>query len=119
MHLGHLIPAYLKLNDAFCLVRNELKAQLDELHVHPIQTLDRVLLVNTMVIPRLLYRTEWLPLSVPQLQDLSVLTERFVLGVTGLPPLFAKKALYTHCRHGLGLSHVPTLHPIRVLDSLH
>ena len=41
MHLGHPIPAYLRLSDAFCLVRNELKAQLDELHAHPIQTLDR------------------------------------------------------------------------------
>ena len=119
MHLGHLIPAYLNLNDAFCLVRNELKAQLDELHEHPIQTLDRVHLVNTMVVPRLLFRTECLPLSVPQLQGLSALTERFVLGVTGLPPLVAKKTLYTHRRHGPGLSHVPTPHPTRVLDSLH
>ena len=119
MQLGHPIPAYLKLNDAFCLVRNELKAQLDELHAHPIQTLDRVLLVNTMVVPRLLFRTECLPLSVPQLQELSALTERFVSGVTGLPALVAKKTLYTHRRHGLGLSHVPTLHPTRVLDSLH
>ena len=119
MHLGHPIPAYLKLNDAFCLVCNELKAQLDELHAHPIQTLNRVLLVNTMVVPRLLFRTECLPLSVPQLQELSALTERFVLGVTGLPPLVAKRTLYTHRRHGLGLSHVPTLHPTRVPDSLH
>ena len=119
MHLGHSIPAYLRLSDAFCLVRNELKAQLDELHAHPIQTLNRVLLVNTMVVPRLLFRTECLPLSVPQLQEMSALIERFVLRVTGLPALVAKKTLSIHHKHGLGLSHVPTLHPTRVLDSLH
>ena len=105
MYLGHPIPAYLKYNDAFCLVRNELKAQLDELHAHPIQTLDRVLLVNTMVVPCLLFRTECLHLSVPQLQELSALTELFVLRVTGLTPLVAKKTLYTHRRHGLDSLH--------------
>ena len=109
MHLGHPIPAYLKLSDAFCLVCNELKAQLDDLHAQPIQTLDRVLLANTMVVPRLLFRTECLLLSVPQLRELSALIERFVFGVTGLPPLVAKKTLYTHRRHGLGLCHVPPL----------
>ena len=88
------------------------------MHAHPIQTLDRVLSVNSMVVPRLLFRTECLLLSLPQLQELSALTERFVLGVTGLPPLVAKKTLYTHRRHRLGLSHVPTLQLTRVLDSL-
>ena len=118
MHLGHRIPAYFILSDAFCLVRNELKAQLDELHAHPIQTLNRVLLVNTMVVPRLLFCTECMPLSVPQLQELSALIERFVLGITGLPPLVAKETLYTHRKHGFVLSHVPTLHLTQELDFL-
>ena len=98
---------------------HELRAQLQELHAHPIQTLDRILLVDTMVVPRLLYRTECLPLSDCQLSDINDCLQRFVLGIAGLPPLVARKTLHTHRRHGFGLAHFPTLHPTRVLDSLH
>ena len=119
MHLGHPPPACFDLTSAFDLVRAELSAQSAEFHAQPIQVLDRVLSVNTMILPRLLYRTECLPLSPAQLIDLSSVIERFVLGVTGLPPLVTKKTLYTHRRHGLGLSYFPVLHPTRVLDALH
>ena len=119
MHLGHPLPAFLDIKAAYRLIMHELRAQLQERHAHPIQTLDRILLVNTMVGPRLLYRTECLPLSNCQLSDINDCLQRFVLGVAGLPPLVARKTLHTHRRHGLGLAHFPTLHPTRVLGSLH
>ena len=119
MHLGHPLPACFDLRSAFDLIGAELSAQIAELHAQPIQVLDRVLLVNTMILPRLLYRTECLPLSLEQSLDVSSVVERFVLGVTGVPPLVTKKTLYTHRRHGLGLSYFPVLHPTRVLDALH
>ena len=93
MHLGHPVPACFDLRSAFDLVRAELSAQIAEFHAQPIQVLDRVLLVDTMILPRLLYRTECLPLSPAQLIDLSSVVERFVLGVTILPPLVTKKTL--------------------------
>ena len=83
------------------------------------QTLDRVLLVNTMVLPRLLYRCECYPLTSTQLQELSSTPERFVFAVSGLPSLVAKKTLYTHRPRGLGLGCLLVLYPTRVLDSLH
>ena len=96
MHLGHPLSACFDSRSAFDLVRAELSAQIAELHAQPIQVLDRVHLVNTMIPPRLLYRTECLPLSAAQLNNLSSIVERFVLGVTCLPPLVTKKTLYTH-----------------------
>ena len=36
------------------------------LNAHPIQTLDKVTLVNTVVLPRLLYRSESFPLTPPK-----------------------------------------------------
>ena len=72
-----------------------------------------------MVLPRLLYRTECLPLTPDHTLALAKVMERFVLGVLGLPTLVAKKTLYTHCSHGLGLGFFPVLHPTRVLDVLH
>ena len=119
MHLSHPLPACFDLRSALDLIRAELSAQIAELHAQPIQVLDRVRLINTMVLPRLDYRTECLPLSREQLLDLSSVVERFVLGVTGLPPLVTKKTFYTHRRHGLGLSFYPVLYPTRVLDALH
>ena len=119
MHLGHPPPALLDIKAADRLILHELRAQLQELHAHPIQTVDRILFVNTMVVLRLLYRTECLPLSDCQLSNINYCLQRFVLRVAGLPPLVARKTLHTHRRHGLGLAHFPTLHPTRVLDSLH
>ena len=72
-----------------------------------------------MVLPRLLYRTECIPLRASQLLSITSLLERFIFGVMGLPSLVAKKTLYTHRSRGLGLGYFPVLHPTRVLDSLH
>ena len=52
----------------------------------------------------------------PQLQEPSTLVECFVLEV--IPPPGRKKNTYAHHNHGLGLSHLPTLLPTRVLDFL-
>ena len=97
----------------------ELRAQLNELHSQPMQLIDRILLVNTMVLPRLLYRTQCIPLHPSQLLSITSLLERFVFGVLGLPSLVARKTLYTHRSRGLGLGYFPVLHPTRILDSLH
>ena len=119
MHLGHPLSASLRLSPAVRIVTEELKVQRSELHKHPIQALDRVLVVNTLVLPKLLYKTECLPLSAAELRQLTSLLERFVLGVMGLPTLIATKALYTHRSKGLGMGYFPVLHPTRHLDSLH
>ena len=119
LHLGHPLSASLRLSPAVRIVEDELRSQLNELHVHPIQALDRVHVVNTLVIPRLLYRTECLPLSATELHRLTSLLERFVLGVMGLPTLIATKTLYTHRSKGMGMGYIPVLHPTRLLDSLH
>ena len=37
----------------------------------------------------------------------------------GLPSVVARKTLYTHRSHGLGMGYFPVLHPTRVLDTLH
>ena len=118
MHLGHPLPARVHIPHAITVITSELKAPLNELHSHPIQVLDRVLLVNSMVLPRLLYRTECLPLTAEQTTQLGVVVERFVFGVVGLPMVMAKKTLYTHCSRGLGMGYFPVLHPTRVLDLL-
>ena len=58
MHLGHPLPADLHQKAGYKLIADELLSQLADLSAHPIQTLERVLLVNTVVLPRLLYRCE-------------------------------------------------------------
>ena len=77
-----------------------------------------MLLLNTMVIPRLLYRSECLPLSKTQTTCFAKIMQHFVFRVLGLPLVVATKTLYTHRSHGLGLGHLPTLQPTRVLDTL-
>ena len=64
LHLGHPIPAHFHVQAAFRLIENELLSQLADLNAHPSQTLDRVLLVNTVVLyllnSVLLYRLKYL-----------------------------------------------------------
>ena len=60
-----------------------------------------------------------MPLTVTQLHSLNSLIEKFIFGVLGLPSVVARKTLYTHKSHGLGMGYFPVLHPTRVLDTLH
>ena len=119
MHLGHPIPAQLQVPIAVKVLQAELRSQLNELHQQPIQILDRVLLLNTMVPPRLLYRTECLPLSEVQTTCFAKLMENVVFRILGLPLVVATKTLNTHCSHGPGLGHSPPLNATRILDKLH
>ena len=119
MHLGHPLPARFNQQQGFRVIADELRAQLADLNAHPIQTLDRVTLINTVVPPRLLYRCESFPLTPPKINEMSQAMERFVFGVSGLPSLVAQKTLYTHRSRGLGMRSLRVLYPTRVLDSLH
>ena len=117
MHLGHPLTTQLRVDTAVSLILRELRAQLNELHSQLIQVIDRILLINTMVLPRLLYRTKCLPLTTDQLYAFTSSLETFVLSVLGLPSLVAKKTLYTHRSHGLGMGYFHVLHQTRVLDT--
>ena len=117
LYVGHPIPARLSIPTALGTLQDELS--LNELHQQPIQLLGRVLLINTMVLLRLLYRTQYLPLTDTQLVSFAKIMERFVFGVLGMPTVIELETLCTHRTHGLGFSYFPTLHPTRVLDVLH
>ena len=119
MHLGHPLPACFHQKAGYKLIADELLSKLADLSAQPIQTLDKVLLVNTVVLPRLLYRCECFLLLSTQLRELSNALERCVFAVSGLPSLVAKKTLYTHRTLGLGLGSLAVLYPTCVLDSLH
>ena len=119
LHLGHPLPAHFDLRRGFWIIADELLGQLADLNSQPIQTLNRVLLANTVIIHRVLYRSECFPVDSVQLCELSNAIERFVLGVAGIPSPVAKKTLYTHRSHGLGVRSLAVLQPTRVLDSLH
>ena len=75
MHLGHPLAPRLCVDRALSIVLEGLRSQLTELHSQPIQVLDSVLFVNTIVLRRLLYRTERIPLTVTQLHSLNSLIE--------------------------------------------
>ena len=93
-----------------CLERDKSRAR---------ASIDRLLVANTLILSRLLYRCECLPLAAPKIKQMVQAIERYVLGVTGLPSVLAQKTLYTHHTHGLGLRYLAVLEPTRVLDSLH
>ena len=68
MHLGHRLPACILQKAGYKLIADELLSQLADLSAHPIQTLVRVLLVNTVILPGLLYRCECFLLLSTQLR---------------------------------------------------
>ena len=118
MHLRHPLPAYMARKTGYTIIANELLNHLAHLDAHPIQTLDSVLVVNTTVLPGLLYRCKCYILTGAQLQGLSAALQRFVFAVSGLPSLVAKKTQYTHYCRGGGLGCLLFVYPTRVLDSL-
>ena len=62
-HLGYPLPAHLSHSQGYRIVVDELRAQIANLNAHPIQTLDSVTVVNTVVLPRLHYLCEGLLLT--------------------------------------------------------
>ena len=119
MHLGHAIPARLKVDSAVVVLLGELRLQLNELHQQPFQGLDRVLFLNYMVLLRLLYSTECLPLTEELTKSFAKSVKTFFVGVLGLLLVIAQKTLYSHVSHRLGLGYFSVLHPTHVLDVLH
>ena len=119
MHLGHPITRGLKQATAYDVLLSEVKEQLGEPNAHPIPTLDRVAILSTMVIPRLLYRAECLPLTMEPLQRLNALMKSFVLAVNGLPPGVADKKIYSHRKIGLGVPYLPVVQRTGALDVTH
>ena len=119
MHLGHPITRGLQQTTAYDVLLHEVKEQLSELNAHPIPTLDRVAILSTMVVPRVLYRAKCMPLTTEQLQPLNALMKSFVLAVKGLPAHVADKTIYNHRKTGPGFRYLPVVQPIRALDVIH
>ena len=61
MHLGHPLPARFNQHQAFRVIADEPRTLLPDLNAHPVQTLDRVTLIYTVVLPGVLYRCESFP----------------------------------------------------------
>ena len=87
MHLGPPITRSLQQATAYDVLLSAVKQQISELNAHPIPTLDRVAIISTMVIPRVLYRAEGMPLTTEQLQRLNALMKSFVAVVKYLTPI--------------------------------
>ena len=122
MHPGHPITRGLQQSAAYDVLLHEVKEQLGELNAYHIPTLDRVAILSTMVVPRVLYRAEWLPLTTEQLQRLNALMKSFVLVVKGLPPPpphVADKTLYSHRKIGQAVPYPTVVQPTRALDDIH
>jgi ribonuclease HI len=118
LHLGHPVTADLHPNSIFMHVRKELETILIPLHGHPLPSLHRITIANSLVIPLLLYRLECTPPSDTHLKVLNTRIVDFVLSVTGLPLILSPKTLFTKSPRGMGLHHLPTLQPTRVLDGI-
>ena len=116
-HLGHPVVASFRAQDAYLLVIRSIETAVVHFHNQPIPFPQRVLLVNLLLVPRVLYLSECLPPWQQGLQKLSTLMCDFVQGVKGLPKALVSKTLFS--KQGIGLAHVPTLLPIRVLDVVH
>ena len=98
MHLSHPIPKQFAVGHAFQLVYRELQTHLAKLNALPSQSLDRILVANTLVLPCLLYRCECLPLAALQIKQMVQAIERYVLGVVDYPQ-YSHRKHYTHITH--------------------
>ena len=119
MPLGHPITRGLEQPTAYDVLLSEVKEQLSELNTHPVCTLDRVAILSTMVIPSVLYRAEFLPLTIEQVERLTAWMKFFVLAVKGLPPHVADKTIYSHRKIGLVVPYLPVVQPTPALYVIH
>lgn len=116
-HLGHPIDTSYRPQDAYMQVLRAVEQAVVHFHNQPIPFPERVQLVNLLLAPRALYLAECLPPWTPGLHKISDLLCDFVQGVKGLPKSLVAKTLFA--KEGIGLAHLPTLIPIRVLDVVH
>ena len=119
MHLGHPITKHMDKEKARTLIVEEFKRILCLFHDVPLPSLHRVRLVNVVLLPTFLHRSEclWIPHAVQK--EISRLLLSFCLGVAGLPPQMSPKTIHSKPPFGLGLQHFPQRYTTRVLDTLH
>ena len=118
LHLGHPLTSDLDPVSIYRRVANELETILTPLHGHPLPSLHRITVANALVLPLVLYRLECTP---PMPNFLTALNKRivdFILAVAGIPLILSPKTLFSKASRGMGLRHLPTLQPTRLLDGL-
>jgi hypothetical protein len=119
MHLGHPLPKNLKEAAACSLILEELRRTLTLFHDVPLPSLHRVRLVNIVILPAFLHRSECLWIPPPMQKEVYNLLLSFCLGVVGLPPHMSSKTIHGPPPYGLGLHHFPQRYSTRVLDTSH
>ena len=119
MHLGHPLPKNLQEKTACQLILDELRRTVSAFHDVPLPSLHRVRLVNTVILPAFLHRSECLWVPPPLQKEIYSLLLAFCLGVAGLPPQMCPKTVHSPPPYGLGLHHFSQRYSTRVLDTIH
>jgi hypothetical protein len=86
MPLGHPLPTNLKECTSCSLLLDELRRTLTLFHDVPLPSLPRVRLVNIVILPAILDRSECLWITHPKQKEVYNLLLSFCLAVVGLPP---------------------------------
>jgi hypothetical protein len=118
LHLGHLLTSDLSPETSFESMMKEFDVQLASLNANPIPPIERVMVLQSIVAPSILYRLETTPVSERNLLLMSDKLVNFALAVKGLPVGITDKTLFSNRRCGIGIPYLPTLQPTRLLDSL-
>jgi hypothetical protein len=119
MHLGHPLPQGLQETVACELNMDELKRTVTLFHDVPLPSWHRVRLVNTVILPAFLHRSEcrWIP--APLQKEIYTLLLSFCLGVGGLSSKTSPKTIHSPPPCGLRLHHFSQQYFTRVLDTIH
>ena len=118
-HLGHPLPYDLDSMSSYRAVINKSYPLVTLFNNQPLHAHDRVTLINSVLIPKMVYMLECSP---PSRGSLPIITEGlvdFLKSVCGLSSTLVDRTLYSKQPVGLGIRYLPVCVPVRVLDGMY
>ena len=117
-HLGHPVPYNLDPMSSYRAVIDKIHPVVTHFNNQPLHAHARVMLINSVLIPKIVYMLECTPPMRGSLQLIADGLIDFLKSVCGLSSTVVDKTLYSKRPVGLGIRYLPVCVPVRVLDAL-
>ena len=118
LHLGHLIHTTWDPRCTYDELMSEFSQEIDVWNNRPLPVRARLQVINSVLIPKIVYRLECIPIVWDLLLKIQRGSKDFLLAIVGLPTFLCNKTLYSSHKFGIGLLHIPVVVATRMLDNV-
>ena len=118
LHLGHLIHTTWDPRCTYDELMSEFSQEIDVWNNRPLPVRARLQVINSVLIPKIVYRLECIPILWDLLLKIQRWLKNFWLAIVGLPTFLCNTTLYSSHKFGIGPLHIPVVVATRMLENV-